>query len=473
MSEGKSNEEKIIKIQSPEWVHDILPGDHEYFSLIKKVVRYRARQAGFRRITPPVFEFKDLFVRSIWDDTDVVDKELYTFSTPSWKTYALRPELTAWIARAYIEHGMINLPQPVHFYSFESVFRHDRPQKWRFRQFHQFNIEVIWESDPWIDAQIIHMAWQILRDLKIEKGIVVRINSLWSKKERKKYIEDLRNYFEWRKRALCENCIKRLEKNPLRLLDCKNEDCALIWMKAPSMKTYLSEDDKAYHKEVLDLLDTVWVPYEEDEKLVRWLDYYCRTIFEFVEKWNTKSQNTIIWWWAYDWLISLLWWEENVPWIWYAMWIERAVERMKELWVKTPTKDVIHVFVAQIWSHAKLKALPLIEKLQSLWIHTMWAVWKSSIKWQMRMADRFWAWYSLIMWQIEVRDWTIILRDMRRWSQEIMPFEEAIPKILELVWEKNIDKAKFLEEIYLDPPKPWDENEAQKFQPEDLKCRFN
>ena len=472
MSDDNSIEEKIIKIQSPEWVHDILPNDHEYYTLVKKVVRHRARQAWFRRITPPVFEYKELFVRSIWDETDVVEKELYTFSTKSWKTYALRPELTAGIARAYIEHWMSSLPQPVHFYSFEPVFRHDRPQKWRLRQFHQFNIEVIWESDPWIDAQIIHMAWQILKDLKVDNNVYVKINSLWSKKERDKFTNDLRNYFEWRKRALCEDCVRRLDNNPLRILDCKNEDCSLIASKAPSIKSYLSKEDKEFHQDVLDLLDTVWVPYEEDETLVRGLDYYCRTIFEFVEKDNTLSQNSLIWGWAYDWLIEALWWNESVPWIWLAMWVERIIDRMKEFWVKTPTKDIIHVFVVQIWKQAKLKALPLIEKLQGLWIHAMWAVWKPSIKWQMRMADKFKAWYVLIMWQIEVRDWTIILRDMKKWSQEIIPYEEAVDKVLWLVWEENFDKTGFLKEIYLDPKKEGDEDEEDNEQ-KDFKCRFN
>ncbi len=149
---------------------------------------------------------------------------------------------------------------------------------------------------------------------------------------------------------------------------------------------------------------------------------------------------------------------------------------MKEFWVKTPTKDVIHVFVAQIWKQAKLKALPLIEKLQNLWIHTMWAVWKPSIKWQMRMADKFNAWYTLIMWQVEVRDWTIIFRDMKKWSQEIVPFEEAVDKIIELIWENNFDKTEFLEEIYLDPPKL--DEDGQEIQEEkkndwDVKCKFN
>lgn len=476
MLEDAQKEEKILKIQSPEWVHDVLPDDHEYFGLIKKVVRHRSRQSWFRRITPPVFEDKNLFIRSIWDETDIVEKELYTFSTKSWKTYALRPELTAWVIRAYIEHWMASLPQPVHLYSFEPVFRHDRPQKWRYRQFFQYNIEVIWESDPWIDAQIIHMAWQILKDLKIEKNIVVLINSLWSLKERDKFKEDLKNYLKWRSRVLCEDCIRRLENNPLRVLDCKNEDCKLIALKAPKMSNYLSDNDKEFHKDVLDLLDSVWVPYEQTDSLVRWLDYYSKTIFEFVEKDQTLRQWSLIWWWGYDWLVELLWWNEKTPWVWFAFWVERIVARMKEFWVKTPTKDVIHVFVAQIWKQAKLKALPLIEKLQNLWIHTMWAVWKPSIKWQMRMADKFNAWYTLIMWQVEVRDWTIIFRDMKKWSQEIVPFEEAVDKIIELIWENNFDKTEFLEEIYLDPPKL--DEDGQEIQEEkkndwDVKCKFN
>lgn len=441
-------------IRSPEWTHDILPDDHEYLTLLKKVVRHRSRQAWFRRITTPVFEHRNLFERAIWWWTDIIEKELFSFKSRSWKyEYALRPELTAWIVRAYIEHWMNNLPQPIHLYSFEKVFRYDRPQKNRYRQFYQFDMEVIGEKDPWIDAQLIHIAWQIFKDLKIEKNLVVRINSLWWIKERKKFIDDLQNYFIWRKKALCEDCQRRLEINTLRILDCKNEDCKLLAVKAPKMREYLNSDDAEHFQDVLDLLDTVNIPYLKDDTLVRWLDYYTWTIFEIVDKTEEWSQISLLWWWGYDTLIEMLWWLPNTPAIWFWMWVERVINRMKEFWVKMPSKDTIHVFVAQIWKQAKLKALPLIEDLQKLWFHTMWAVWKPSIKWQMKMADKFNARYALIMWQIEVRDGKIILRDMWKWCQEVIPFEKAIPKLLELVWEENLDKTQFLKEIYLDPKK--------------------
>ena len=455
MSDDNTWEDKIIKIKSPEWVHDILPDDHEYFTFLKKVIRHRARQSWFRRITPAVFEHTSLFQRAIWWATDIIEKELFTFSSKSWKhSYSLRPELTAWVVRAYIEHGMPSLPQPIHLYSFEPVFRYDRPQKWRYRQFHQFNAEVIWESDPWIDAQLIHLAWQIFKDLKIDNDLEININYVCSWKERKKYLDDLTNYFEGRKRVLCEDCLRRLEENPMRILDCKQEDCQLIASKAPKMELYLTEDQKVFFQDVLDLLDSVNIPYKKDDSLVRWLDYYTWTIFEIVDKTDEWRQNTLAWWWSYDNLVEQLGWPEKTPACGFWMWIERVINKIKEVWVKAPSKDKIDVFVAQIWKKAKLKALPLMEKLQNLWVHTMWAAGKPSIKGQMRMADKFDARYALIMWQIEVRDWTIILRDMQNRSQEIIPFEKAVSAIIERIWEENLDKLEFLDEIYIEPPEP-------------------
>lgn len=446
---------KFKRIAAPEGVHDVLPEDHEYFALIKKVARYRARQAGFRRITPPTFEHRNLFERSIWDWTDIVEKELFTFKSKSWRhEYALRPELTAWIARAYVEHWMSSLPQPVHFYSFEPIFRYDRPQKNRYRQFHQFNVEVIWESDPWIDAQLIHLAWSILRDLKIHNNLIVRINYLCYWKAKERYISDLKNYFEWRKRSLCENCSNRFEINPMRILDCKEEDCKLIASKSPSVNLYLSDEEKEYFQDVLDLLKAVEIPYKLDHSLVRWLDYYTGTVFEIVDSNETWAQCSLAWWGSYNNLIEILWWAPNTPATWLGIWVERIINRMKEIWVKSPTKDTIHVFVAQIGKQAKLKALPLIEKLQSLWVHTMWSVGKPSIKGQMRMADKFNAQFALIMWQIEVRDWTIILRDMKNRSQEIIPFSKAIDRLIDKIGKDKLDNASFLSEIYVEPPTP-------------------
>lgn len=449
-------EEENQKFQTPQGTFDILPDEHIYYTLIKKVVRYRGRQAGFRRITPVTFEERALFERSVWDSSDIVEKELYTLNSKSGtKDYALRPELTAGIVRSYIQHGMNSLPQPVMLYAFEPVFRHDRPQKGRYRQFFQFDMEAIWECDPGIDAQLIHLGWQILKDLKIEDWVVVKINSLWSGKARKKHLEDLKNYFEGRKRGLCEDCQRRLEKNPLRILDCKNEDCQLLALKAPKIKDYLSDEDEKFHEELLELLEAVGIPFEQDDTLVRGLDYYNKTIFEFVDKTDKSSQNTLIGGGRYDWLVELLGW---VEWVWacgFGMWIERVIEKMKKNRIKSPNKDRIDVFVAQLGRIAKVKAFPMIEQLHNLWVHTMWAIGKPSIKGQMRMADKSGAKVCLIMGTIEVRDNKIIFRDMEAGTQEVIPFDQVIPKILKHLESKNIklDRVWFLEDIYIEEEK--------------------
>lgn len=438
-------DQKNVKIKSPEGCHDILPKDQPYFALMKKVFRRRCRQSGIERITPCTFEHSGLFQRSIGEGTDIISKELFCFDSQSGKhNYALRPELTAGVARAYVEHGMASLPQPVKLYSFEPVFRYDRPQKNRYRQFYQWSVEVIGERDPGLDAQMIHLAYQVLKDLKIERNIVVKINSLGSLKERKKYIDALKNFFYGKERNLCFDCQDRLESNPLRILDCKQEDCKILSDLAPKFSQFLKEPSKEYFDEVKELLDTVKVPYEVDETLVRGLDYYCDTVFEFVDKTHVTQQNTIIAGGRYDGLIEQLG-GSPTPGIGFAMGVERLVNRMKDFGYKIPVKDKIHVYVAQLGSVAKKKALPILQELHDEGIHAMGAIGTPSIRAQLRNADKFNADWALIMGQIEVQEGIVILRNMKKGSQETVPFEGIVKRMVELVGEKNVEKVDFFE----------------------------
>jgi histidyl-tRNA synthetase len=445
--ETESNQEdlKKTKIQSPEGCHDVLPKQQAYFSLMKKVFRRRCRQSGIERISPCAFEHSELFQRSIGEGTDIIEKELFCFESKSKKHhYALRPELTAGIARAYIEHGMSSLPQPVRLYSFETVFRYDRPQKNRYRQFHQWDVEIIGERDPGLDAQMIHLGYQILKDLKIEKNILVKINSLGTQKERVKYIEALKNFFYGKERNLCFNCQERIEASTLRILDCKEEDCKLLSGMAPKYSQFLSEASAEYFTEVQELLETVHVPFEVDETLVRGLDYYNDTVFEFIDTTHRIQQNTLIAGGRYDKLIEDLG-GASTPAFGFALGAERIMNRMQDLGYKIPVKDKIHVYVAQLGSVAKKKAFPLIEQLHNAGIHTMGAIGTPSIRSQLRNANKFNADWALIMGQIEVKEGVIILRNMKKGSQETVPFDGILEKMIELIGEENTEKVDFFE----------------------------
>ncbi|QQR83131.1 histidine--tRNA ligase [Candidatus Peregrinibacteria bacterium] len=337
--------------QSPKGVHDILPDEHLYFSFIKKVVRHRCRQAGFRRISTPMFESIDLFNRGIGDATDVVEKEMYVFESKSGSKMALRPEGTAGVARAYLEHGMQQLPQPVELYYIEPFFRYNRPQKGRFRQFHQFGFEVIGESDPALDAQVIYLAYRINQDLGIADQLSLQINSIGSLEDREKYKEELVHYYTGKERSLCEEDRRRLSINPLRLLDTKDEDGQILASMAPKMSDVMSAESKEHFALVCEFLDELNVPYQINPHLVRGLDYYTHTVFEF---WSKKdgSQNATGGGGRYDGLIELLG-GSPTPGIGYAAGMERTIDYMKEQGIRPPNKDAIDVFVAQLGHVAK------------------------------------------------------------------------------------------------------------------------
>ena len=432
--------QKKPKLQAPKGVHDILPDEHQFFTMIKKVVRHRARQSGFRRISTPIFESTEVFARGIGASTDIVEKEMFSFSSKDGKkSYSLKPESTAGVVRAYIEHGMSSLPQPVELYYIEPHFRYDKPQKGRYRQFHQFGFEIIGESDPALDVQAINLAYKINQDLEIADLLTLQINSIGCTKCRGQYVEDLKNFYYGKERSLCFDCKDRLKKNPLRLLDCKKEDCQLLAKMAPKMDKTLCSDCQNYHKSVLEFLKELEIPYVENPSLVRGLDYYNRTVFEFWSK-AEGSQNATGGGGRYDGLIEIMG-GTPTPAVGYAAGIERLISYMKEKGIKPIHKDKIQVFVAQLGAVAKKKSLSLVGQLRDLGIHVLGAHGKGSIKAQMRMADRFNADWTLLMGQIEVQDGTIIIRDMKKGSQEIVSFDGIMDEMVKRVGPENLDKT--------------------------------
>jgi len=424
--------------QTPKGVHDILPEDHEYYTYIKKVIRHRCRQAGFKRITTPIFEFTEVFKRSIGDTTDIVSKEMYTFQDRKGRSLTLRPENTAGVVRSYIQNGMKDWAQPVLLYYIEPFFRYDRPQKGRYRQFWQFGIEVIGISDPALDAQVIQLANQINRDLGVDNIFELQLNNIGTAEARAEYVRVLKDHYVGKERSLCEDCKMRLEKNPLRLLDCKNEDCQILAELAPKMADYLDKESKDFHEELKSYLDELGIVYVENPKLVRGLDYYSKTVFEFWDK-NQGAQNAIGGGGHYDGLIELMG-GESTPAVGYAAGIERIIANMKIQKVRVPSKDDLHVFVAQLGKEAKKKCLPLIEQMREEGIKTMGALGEGAMKNQLRLADKFKVPYTVLIGITEVREGTAIIRNMQKGTQESVPFAKVISTLKKKLGEAKLDK---------------------------------
>ena len=430
--------------QSPKGVHDILPDDHLYFSFIKKVVRHHCRRAGFRRISTPIFENVEVFTRSIGGTSDIVEKEMFTLESKSGKKFALKPEGTAGVIRSYIQHGMQQQPKPVQLYYVEPHFRYNRPQKGRYRQFHQFGFELIGESDPAVDAQIINISHRINQDLGIDDRLTLQLNTIGSMADREKFKEDLINFYTGKERSLCEDCKRRMKENPLRLLDCKEEDCQILASMAPKFENVISSESKEHFELLKEYLEELNVPYELNPLLVRGLDYYTHTVFEFWSK-SEGSQNATGGGGRYDGLIELMG-GQPTPAVGYAAGMERTIEYMKEAGIRPPNKDAVAIFVAQLGLVAKKKSLTLINQLRDQGLNVVGAAGKGSMKSQMSLADRLGAKYSLILGQIEVQEGTIILRDMGKGSQETVSSDGIVEKMVKLLGKNPLKSKKLWEE---------------------------
>jgi histidyl-tRNA synthetase len=423
--------------QTPKGVHDILPVDHEYHTYIKKIVRHRCRQAGFKRISTPVFEFTEVFKRSVGEATDIVSKEMYTFEDKKGRSLTLKPESTAAICRAYIQHGMHNLPQPVELYYIEPHFRYERPQAGRYRQFWQFGFEVLGEADPALDAQSILLAYRIYQDLGIADTLKLQINNIGDLASRKVYADALRDYYYGKERYLSEEDRVRLEKNPLRILDSKNEDTIILNQSAPKFKDFISAESTAYHEEVLEYLDDLKISYAENETLVRGLDYYTQTVFEFWDE-RKAGQNSLGGGGRYDGLMELMG-GQPTPAIGFAMGLERVIAQMKRNKVRVPSKDDLHVFVAQLGREAKKVCLPLISELRERGVKSLGALGKGAIKNQLKIADRFKVPFCVLIGLTEVREGTAIIRDMTVGTQTTVKMDRVVDEIIKRIGQKNLD----------------------------------
>jgi histidyl-tRNA synthetase len=292
-------------------MQDIFGEYQRYFTFLKKVARHEFRKNGFTRISTPIVEHKELIVRSAGESSDIVSKEMYTFLDRKDRELILKPESTAGVMRAYLEH-MLEEPQPVYLYYIEPHFRYDRPQKGRYRQHHQVGAEIIGEVDPVIDAKAIQIGCSILDGIGLKGQYKLKLNTLATPKEREKYIQELVGFFENKKHLLDETDLYRLTTNPLRLLDTKNEDVKELLKVAPKITDFLKKDSREYYEKVKAYLGILGVAYEEDPLLVRGFDYYCHTVWEWVDG-SSRTQNAFGGGGRYDGLSKSIGYKDAVP----------------------------------------------------------------------------------------------------------------------------------------------------------------
>ncbi len=420
---------KNIKVQLLKGFKDILPEHEKYwFYVVDKVIKI-VKDYNLSFINTPVLEEAQLFERTVGEGSDIVHKEMYKFNLPKGdsedggKTVVLRPEGTAAVMRAYIEHGMLNQPQPVKLWYLMPMFRREKPQSGRFRQHHQFGIEVIGDQAPVIDAQVMIIVYSFLKYLGLD--IKFPVNSIGDRECRPAYINALTSYLSSRQRQLCTDCKRRLKTNPLRVLDCKEEKCQLILEDAPQIVDYLCDECRNHFVAVLEYLDELDIPYELDNKLVRGIDYYERTTFEVVLKNPDEDGKNLSLGGGgrYDGLSEQLG-GRPAPGVGVGLGIERIIGALRTAGVEIPSFVRYEVFIAQLGKEAKKKALRLFEDLKAEGWRVAEAFSKDSLSTQLEKADKLGVQYALILGQKEIMDGTIILRDMSSGMQEEVNFEK-------------------------------------------------
>ncbi|MDP2650504.1 MAG: histidine--tRNA ligase [bacterium] len=417
-------EVKLSLLQSPRGMHDILPSAMPLWTKIKEEARDIAEFYGFLRIETPLLEAAELYERGIGEETDVIEKEMYTLRTKGSGKLALRPEYTAAIMRSYLQHGMHRLPQPQRLYSFGPVFRHDRPQAGRYRQFHHFNLEILGgDSDAIYDAQVMIVFYKLIEELKV-KPLIIQINSIGCRICRPNYRKKLIEHY--RDEEICKDCERRLKVNPIRLLDCKKEVCQPAKAGVPNIFDSLCSPCRSHLKQVLEYLEEANLPYVLNHLLARGLDYYSRTVFEiFLE----EGGLALVGGGRYDYLAEVLG-GRPTPAVGGALGIQRLIEILQTSGTTVPLKtSKPKVFLVHIGNGAKKKSLSLMEELRRANISTSNALGKDSLSAQLEAANKIGAPLALILGQKEVYEGSIIIRDMENGVQESIPMKNVVEEI--------------------------------------------
>ncbi|MEK7636668.1 MAG: histidine--tRNA ligase [Patescibacteria group bacterium] len=451
---------KIKTFQRPRGTHDILPEAGHYWKTVREKAEELSAFYGFRRIETPHFEDSDLFCRGVGTATDIVEKQMYSFKTRGDDHLTLRPEATAPVVRAYIENGMFNEPHPVKLWYEGSFFRHESPQKGRFREFHQWGLEALGEEGPVIEAEIIQVMSLFFREIGIVDSCV-ELNSIGCRECRSTIRSQIMGYYRSRSRKLCVNCRRRIKENYFRIFDCKEEKCVQLRENAPQIIEHICDPCKNHFRTLLEFMEEVQVPYTLNPYLVRGLDYYTRTVFEFfvrkpvtdasdgheegaqgnpedqknedghVEPNSDHSQKhsfAIAGGGRYDGLAELLG-GRPTPAAGGSVGLERVIEVMRQQKIKTSHEKSAKIYLVQLGDLAKRKSLKIIEQFRQAGIPIRATLAKDSVKSQFTLAGKVGAEFVLVFGQKEALDEEIIIREMNSGIQETVPLAKLIESV--------------------------------------------
>ncbi|MGI6199343.1 MAG: histidine--tRNA ligase [Christensenellales bacterium] len=412
--------------QAPKGTRDLMPQEAYRWHHVEAIEREVAAQFGFEEVRTPIFEHTELFLRSVGDTTDIVQKEMYTFTDKGERSITLRPEGTAGVARAFVEHKLFNEPLPAKmFYLSYPVFRYENPQSGRLRQHHQFGVEVYGAQDAACDAEVILLAATVLSRLGIG-NLTLKINSIGCPECRARYNQALKDFLGARLNSLCKTCQERFERNPLRILDCKESACQAQLDGVPTMLEYLCDDCKAHFDKLQGLLAAAGQPAVVDPFIVRGLDYYTRTVFEFVADLNGPL--TVCGGGRYDGLMEQVG-GPALPGMGFGMGIERLLMAMDTLGIAIDKPVLTEVFLCGMGEAAVAKCFTLTDQLRRQGVRAQCDLMGRSLKAQLKYANKQGCPFTAILGEDEMNRGVIKLKDMAAHTEEDVPFDQLAERI--------------------------------------------
>lgn len=411
--------------KAPKGTQDVLPGQSEKWQAVENVLRDEAALYGFHEIRTPVFEHTELFQRSVGETTDVVQKEMYTFRDKGDRSITLRPEGTAGAVRAFLEHGLFSAALPQKLWYETSCYRYEKMQKGRLREFHQFGVEMFGAPDAMADAEVISIADSIFRRLGV-KNLTLEINSIGCPACRAQYTQALKDYFGQYKDELCGTCLERLEKNPMRLLDCKVDRCHEIGLQAPSILDYLDDGCRAHFETVKQALDALGIAYRVNDRIVRGLDYYTRTVFEFTTT-DLGSQATVCGGGRYDGLVAQMG-GPATPALGFGMGLERLLLLMETQGIAFPAARGCDLYIGSIGGAARQKAFALAGALRESGVAATFDEMGRGVKAQMKYADKIGARFSMVLGDNELAEGKAEVKNMQTGEKTSIPLDENFAK---------------------------------------------